>query len=291
MPSEQRVIDSVSDTARWVAVYRAMETERPDALFHDRFARALAGDRGHAIVDELPGAGASAWGIAVRTAVFDEMILRAVRADGVDTILDLAAGLDARPYRLSLPPDLRWVEVDLPGIIQQKEQILGREHPCCEVQRIALDLADVDARREAFARATAGSRRTMVLSEGLVMYLRPEHVASLASDLSETPAVCFWATDMIGPAMKIGMNVVWHRALSRGDATFHFGPREGARFFEPYGWRVREYRAGDEEAFRLKRAPRYVAPWAWLRRMPIPGLLDFARGFAAFVWLERSDRK
>jgi O-methyltransferase involved in polyketide biosynthesis len=36
-------IEHISDTARWVAFYRAMETERPDAIFRDPFARQLAG--------------------------------------------------------------------------------------------------------------------------------------------------------------------------------------------------------------------------------------------------------
>jgi len=47
-------IDHISDTARWVAVYRAMETARPDAIFRDPFADRLAGERGHQIVKEMP---------------------------------------------------------------------------------------------------------------------------------------------------------------------------------------------------------------------------------------------
>jgi O-methyltransferase involved in polyketide biosynthesis len=43
-------IGNVSDTARWVAVYRAMETARPDAIFRDPFAERLAGERGLEIV-------------------------------------------------------------------------------------------------------------------------------------------------------------------------------------------------------------------------------------------------
>ena len=46
----QPIIRNVSDTARWVAFYRAMESERPDAVFRDPFARRLAGERGEAIV-------------------------------------------------------------------------------------------------------------------------------------------------------------------------------------------------------------------------------------------------
>ena len=45
----QPLISSISDTARWVAVYRARETERADALFRDPYARRLAGDRGEEI--------------------------------------------------------------------------------------------------------------------------------------------------------------------------------------------------------------------------------------------------
>src|SRR6185369_17641435 len=43
------LVSNVSDTARWVATYRAQETARPDALFKDPFAERLAGERGRAI--------------------------------------------------------------------------------------------------------------------------------------------------------------------------------------------------------------------------------------------------
>lgn len=72
-------IENVSDTARWVAVYRAMESARPDAIFRDPFADRLAGERGHEILDGLPKGRAMAWPMIVRTAVFDEIILDAVR--------------------------------------------------------------------------------------------------------------------------------------------------------------------------------------------------------------------
>src|SRR5712671_2833406 len=72
-------ISNVSDTARWVAVYRAMETARPDAIFRDPYAERLAGERGLEIVRELPSGRALAWPMIVRTAVFDEIILGAVQ--------------------------------------------------------------------------------------------------------------------------------------------------------------------------------------------------------------------
>ncbi|MDE3110116.1 MAG: class I SAM-dependent methyltransferase, partial [Acidobacteriota bacterium] len=44
----------VSDTAFWVAHYRAIEGERPDALFHDPLAGVLAGERGRNIAEHMP---------------------------------------------------------------------------------------------------------------------------------------------------------------------------------------------------------------------------------------------
>ena len=73
-----------------------METERPDAIFRDPFARRLAGEKGWAIVRGLPGGRRMAWPMVVRTAVMDEIIMREVRT-GLDQVLNLAAGLDARP--------------------------------------------------------------------------------------------------------------------------------------------------------------------------------------------------
>src|SRR5260370_34044392 len=107
MPSP---ITHVSDTARWVALYRAMEAERPDPLFRDPYARRLAGEQGEAILRGMKQGRRWAWPMIVRTAVMDELILRAITRDGVDTGLNLAAGLDARPYRLALPHTLRWVD-------------------------------------------------------------------------------------------------------------------------------------------------------------------------------------
>src|SRR5438034_11780974 len=99
-------LENISDTARWVALYRAMESERPDAHFRDPHARRLAGERGAGIARKLPGFRSGLWPMVVRTCVFDELIGRAVERDGVDTVVNLAAGLDTRPWRMALPPSL-----------------------------------------------------------------------------------------------------------------------------------------------------------------------------------------
>src|SRR5438046_7427925 len=105
------LIANVSDTARWVAAYRAEESARPDALFRDHLAARLAGEKGAAIAKRAAPRLHSGWPLVVRTKVIDDLVLDAV-ADGADLVVNLAAGLDTRPYRLKLPPTLRWVEAD-----------------------------------------------------------------------------------------------------------------------------------------------------------------------------------
>src|SRR2546429_1367535 len=164
-------IQHVSDTARWVALYRAMESERPDALFHDPYARRLAGERGERILASMKQGRTWAWPMIVRTAVMDELILRAIARDRVDTVLNLAAGLDTRPYRLALAPSLRWVEVDFPDVIAYKQQQLAGERPACALEHIGADLTDAARRRALFAQIGAAARRGVVGGEGVLIYL------------------------------------------------------------------------------------------------------------------------
>src|SRR5205823_7848597 len=92
-------IEHISDTAKWVAYYRAMETDRPDAIFSDPFARRLAGLRGEEIVDQVKRGRSMAWAMIVRTQAFDEIIMQCIDDRGADVVLNVAAGLDARPWR------------------------------------------------------------------------------------------------------------------------------------------------------------------------------------------------
>ena len=91
MAEEQKGMRHISDTARWVAIYRAMETERPDAIFRDPFARKLAGDHGDDIVKSLAHGKRAAWAMIVRTYILDELIQRVIHEQRIDTVLNLAA--------------------------------------------------------------------------------------------------------------------------------------------------------------------------------------------------------
>src|SRR5947209_16802757 len=159
-----------------------MESERPDALFRDPYARKLAGEHGERIVASMRRGRAMAWPMIVRTAVLEELILRAIERDGVDTVLNLAAGLDTRPYRLPLPSSLRWVEADFPDVIAYKLEQLRGERPVCAVEHVGIDLTDVGRRRALFARIGAAARRVLVAAEGLWEYPPRQQAAPRAAD-------------------------------------------------------------------------------------------------------------
>lgn len=254
-------ITSVSDTARWVAMYRAMESERPDALFHDPYARPLAGPAGEQILASMPQGRRWAWPMIVRTAVMDEIVLRLVGEDGVDTVLNLAAGLDARPYRLDLPPALHWIDVDLEGILSYKKAALAAEKPRCRVDFVRADLTDHAARQALFRRVGAEAKRALVIAEGLLVYLQPADVSALAQDMSAQPSFRWWLIDLGSPELLQFLSRTWGNQLRSGNAPMVFAPAEGTAFFAPAGWSETEYHAIFDAALRLRRAPRLS--WLW----------------------------
>ncbi len=250
---------SVSDTALLVAWHRALETKRPDALFKDPLAVRLSAGRGEEVARKLRGGRSMAWTTIVRTVLFDEIVGRLV-AEGADTVVNLAAGLDARPYRLRLPATLRWIEVDLPDMIRDKEEALAGETPVCRVERVALDISRRDARRECLARVTAGSRRTLVITEGLLVYLPSAVVGELADDLLAVAPVADWVIDLATPAIARRVQRGWGKQLERAGTAYQFAPEEGTAFFAPHGWREEEFHVLFEHAWRLDRK----MPGAWM---------------------------
>src|SRR5215831_4949736 len=197
MPS---LVENISDTARWVAIFRAEESERPDAIFHDPFARKLAGEKGEQIANAIGFGRDNSWSFVARTFLFDEFIVQHVR-EGYDMVLNLAAGLDARPYRMDLPTSLKWVEVDLPGILEEKGKVLNDAVPRCHLTRIKLDLSDQKARIELFEKLNREAGKILVMTEGLIIYLTSSQVASFAADLSSQKNFKRWMFDMVSPAL------------------------------------------------------------------------------------------
>lgn len=125
---------SVGTTAVMVAAARAVETERPDPLISDPYAKILVTNAGagvlwEAIVDPDVAAKVEALDEesaaqlehmrgyqAVRTNFFDTYFTDAV-ADGIRQVVILASGLDSRAYRLDWPAGTTVFEIDQPQVL------------------------------------------------------------------------------------------------------------------------------------------------------------------------------
>lgn len=286
MPPGQ--ITHVSDTARWVACYRALETERPDALFKDPYARKLAGDQGFAILDAMPQGRQMSWPIVTRTAVMDGIILERIRDHDIDTVLDLAAGLDARPWRLALPPTLLWIDVDHADMLEYKASILAAEPLKCRYEAVATDLADGFARRELFRAVGASSKRVLVITEGLLIYLNEAQVTNLALDLHAIPAMQLWLTDLASPALLKMMEKNWAPAVRAGNAPFQFGPADAPAFFGILAWRELEYRSTFFEGRRLGRTMKFGWLWELLDKLSPPARREAFKRFSTIAVYQRT---
>lgn len=276
-------IRNVSDTALWVAIYRAMESERSDAIFRDPYARRLGGERGEAIVREMPNGAATAWPMIVRTAVMDEIVARCVR-EGAKTVLDLAAGLDARPYRMDLPASLRWIHVDMPEMLNYFREQMAGETPRCRLEFVAADLRDAQKRRDLFAEA-AKEGPVLVITEGLLVYLKPDDVVALARDLHDVAKARWWLSDLASPRLLKMLERRWAPKLRDGNAPFLFGPAENTAFFRPYGWNESEFRSTWDESIRLDRTMRGIWFWRLLTALQPKAKRDEARRMSGIMLL------
>jgi methyltransferase (TIGR00027 family) len=259
MSDAGHLITHVSDTARWTALYRATESARADALFLDPLAARLAGEQGAAIVAKTPVSSRSGWWLVARTKIIDDAIAAAI-ANGCDRVLNLAAGLDTRPYRLDLPADLHWIEADLPALLAEKTEVLADQTPRCRLTRTAVDLADPVARDAFFDEALDGATKALVLTEGLLMYLEDRDVQSLSEAISR-PEVRWWMFDFGGPGLKRLMNKKMAGLLQ--NAPFIFAPDNGLAYFEALGWRVLEWEHLMTAAKRFHRLPAFMWPATW----------------------------
>ncbi|WP_394842209.1 SAM-dependent methyltransferase [Pendulispora brunnea] len=277
-PILSRPAPAVSKTAFWIANFRAMETERPDALFRDPLASRLVGRESRRAARFLKylGLGSPFWSVVIRTHIIDLFVREKVGQQRVDTVLNLGAGLDTRPYRLDLPPTLRWIEVDFSNIVDLKEERLRGEIPRCRLERVKLDISDRGARTRLFDDVAAASSKVLVLTEGVTPYFTSEQVALLAADLRARPSFRYWINDYLAPAA--GSYVRRGSVLRLLKKTpIQFVPDDWFGFFHQHGWKAQDTRYLGEESKRVGR--------------PSPVSLQDPLSSSAYVLLVPSDEE
>ena len=197
---------SVGTTAVMVAAARAVETEQPEPLIRDPYAKLLVTSAGAGVMWEAmldPELAAKVEALdaesaahlhhmrgyqAVRTNFFDTYFLDAV-ATGIRQVVILASGLDSRAYRLDWPAGTTVYEIDQPQVLAYKSTTLADNGvtPSADRREVAIDLRHdwPAALRDAGFDPTVP---TAWLAEGLLMYLPAEAQDKLFTQIGELSA-------------------------------------------------------------------------------------------------------
>ncbi len=276
-------ITHVSDTALMVAACRALETELDDAFVRDPFAARLAGERGMAILHSLPHSAVVRFGLAVRTRFVDELLLEALAAHPIATVLSVGCGLDTRPWRLDLAPDLRWIEIDFAGILDYKDQLMSGETPRCRREPLTIDLNDPAQRRAMYE--SAGPGLALMITEGLLLYLPAATVEALAAENWNQSRVAHWISDITTNAFSkaIGGGTDTMQSVRHVQAPDSLKGEQVLEVLRRHGWRTAAWRSYITDCgFALQRVRRMMGG-AEPAPPPVPpddptGVHRFARG-------------
>jgi len=254
-------LDGAALTSLWVAAWRADESERPDALFHDPYARALAGPEGFELLQAARDiALIEAPFVPVRTIFFDRRVV------GGSQVVLLGAGMDARAFRLQWPTGARVFEVDLPEVLSLKEQRLRGAAPACIRIPVPADLTGdwvIGLEKGGFRPELP----SVWLLEGLLLYFDESLVKLL---LAQVDALSAAQSRLL--ADIIGWTMLWapplqplHDFVRKLGAPWKFGTDEPEELLEPLGWDVTAYDLGTVAA--------EAGRWAWpVLPRPIPGV-------------------
>jgi methyltransferase (TIGR00027 family) len=225
---------AVAATGLLVAAMRAEESVRDDALFHDPLAQRLAGEDGRRLLAEATAeTGQPSAPIVVRTRLYDEALVRVAASQAVI----LAAGMDARSYRLPWPDGVCVFEVDQPHVMAIKDERLAGEKPRCRRVAVGVDLAD-DWPKALEAQGFTPGAPTVWLIEGLLQYLEASAVDQLfarVDGLSAPGSVLLY--DVVGTAL---LNAPFSAAtlayMEKLGAPWVFSSDTPAALVENHGW-------------------------------------------------------
>jgi len=240
-------MDQLGMTSRLVAAARERESQRTDRLFNDPFAGALAGDEGRAMMamaESVPrqvGSSAPTENpyLSIRTRFLDDVVESAIQSS-IRQFAILAAGMDARAFRLAWPEDATVFEVERPDVLSFKESVLDSIGAKAVVNRIVVE-CDL---RDDFCRAlrSAGfleGKPTLFITEGLLPYLpNEETVLSLLTSIAGIAAPgSMLALDTVGESyLKSPWTQSFLDVMSKAGVPWQFGTDDPESLLERAGF-------------------------------------------------------
>lgn len=255
---------SVGATATMVAAARAFASREPDPLLDDRFAEPLVRAVGHPFFTrmldgEIPLEDAEMpmtfqqrrEQMTVRTRFFDDF-LHTATSDGIRQVVILAAGLDARAYRLSWPEGTVVFEVDQPEVITFKSLTLAQigAEPTAERRPVGIDLRD-DWPNALSENMFEANEPTAWIAEGLLPYLPPEaqdrlldNITRLSAHGSQLATENITDMSVFTDERARSMRAAWQKYgldIDVADLVWLGERRPAADHLAAAGWTVRQY--------------------------------------------------
>ena len=231
-------MDRVALTARWTAAARACESIRPDRLFEDPLAAALAGPEGFALQAQVDGPAGNPT-LPIRTRFFDDFLRRVVAEAPVRQVVLVAAGMDTRALRLPWPAGTRLFELDRPDLLTAKDTVLSalQATPRCRRYPVGIDLQD-DWEQPLGAAGYRPEQQSMWLLEGLLLYLEAAAVHQLLEQVAANAMPGSWlGADLINRAFFTSpYTQPWLQALASAGLAWHFGTDEPEGLLAAHGW-------------------------------------------------------
>ncbi len=277
---------SVGTTAVMVAAARAVETERPEPLIRDPFAKLLVTNAGAGVLWEAmldPSIAARVEALdsesaahlehmrgyqAVRTHFFDTYFNDAV-ADGIRQVVILASGLDSRAYRLDWPAGTVVYEIDQPQVLAYKSETLAENGvtPSADRREVAIDLRQ-DWPAALRAAGFDPSARTAWLAEGLLMYLPAEAQDRLFTQIGELSTAGSRVSAETAPEhaderrqqmrerfKRVADEIGLEQTVDVGELMYRDDNRaDVTQWLNSHGWRARAQKSTEE----MRRLGRFV---------------------------------
>lgn len=233
--------EAIAATARWTAAARAQESARTDRLFDDPLAAVLAGDPGRALLAQMQGEHGE-WdnpSLPVRTRFFDDALAAALTETGIGQVVLLAAGMDTRAYRLPLPADTVWFELDRPELLALKDTLLHQADAaaCCARRAVGVDLTS-DWADPLTAAGFDRHHPTLWLVEGLTAYLDAGEVGRMLDEITDLSAAgSRLLADIVGQSLLDSPWMTpWLTQLAARGMTWRFGTDQPEELFTSRGW-------------------------------------------------------
>jgi len=222
----------VSKTALWVASMRAAEAARSDRLYDDSLAAAFMAAADGEIPPAPPGA---AEFLAIRTRFYDNFLLDVPASQ----VVLLAAGLDARSFRLNWPDGVRVFELDLPELLGFKETVVAAQGvaPACSRVVVAADLR-TDWAPMLLAAGFDAALPTTWVAEGLLQYLSTAENQQLLGAIRalSAPGSRFAFDHMDASARDREVVVDTLERIRSMGAEFEQSPDDPASWMAAHGW-------------------------------------------------------